>query len=372
MVRSITGPSKQISTYVTNNSNNLAKGLSEIASKRISNSSTSNSSKGSAQRATQIITDSRSAVENGLRSYITNRESNSSSNNSTNIRSDNRIIYGVDSSSIGGTTINNLYSTNSMDGVRIASLDSVEISDESRQLYVAKSSNKWMDIAENIFDIATDFIPGIGTAKDIYNVYKTLTDSKSSVKDVAWALADLIPGPSLTKLKKLGDVIIDKYDLSSSISKKLKDALVKTTAKKIGDMDLSDTKKLINASEGRGLAGHTKRDHVDITDEDLQARSKTKAKHGASKFSSQKVMNEFVNTVLVDEADEIATWLKGDSKKDFAPKHKSKTPLGYGYKYDGKGSYKRSDKLDTGVVVLQRDDSNEYGFIVKTAYPYVR
>ncbi|MEB2282586.1 hypothetical protein LAV73_21910 [Lysinibacillus xylanilyticus] len=85
-------------------------------------------------------------------------------------------------------------------------------------------------------------------------------------------------------------------------------------------------------------------------------------------------MQEFVNNVLVDEADHIAKWLKSDKKDDFTSrKHKSKTPLGYGYKFNKqKKEYKRTDKLDTGVVVLKRDDSNEYGFIVKTAYPYVK
>ncbi|MGN4125649.1 RNase A-like domain-containing protein [Lysinibacillus sphaericus] len=372
MVRSIPG-SKQISTYVTNSSK-LTKGLSEMAAKRISKSSTSNSSKGSKHIPKRVITESKSALENAVRSHVTNIKSNSSSNNSTNIRSDTgyQVFYNVDSSSIGSTTLNNLYSTNSMNGVRIASLDTVEISDESRQLYVAKSSNKYMDIAETVFDIATDFIPGVGTAKDIYNAYKTIVDPKSKVADIALALVDLVPGPSVSKLKKFADVIIDKYDLSSSAAKKLKDALVKTSAKKITDMDIDDTKKLVRASED-GI-GHTLREHVNITDEKLQERSKTKAKHGASKFSSPKVMQEFVNTVLVDEADKVASWLKNSKSDEFVSrKHKSKTPLGYGYKYNGKErTYKRSDKLDTGVVVLQRDDSNEYGFIVKTAYPYVK
>ena len=301
MVRNITS-SKQISTYVTKSSK-LTIGLSSVAAKRISNSSTSNSSS--------------KHIENAVRSHVTNIKSSSSSNNSTNIRSDTgyQTFYNVDSSSIGSTTLNNLYSTNSMNGVRTASLDTVEISGDSRQLFAAKSSNnKDLDIAGTVFDIVTDFIPGVGTAKDIYNVYKTIVDPKSKVADVAMALVDLVPGPSVSKLKKFADVIIDKFNLNKTTAKKLTDALVKTSAAKIKKMDVDDTRKLVNASEGRGLAGHTKRDHVEITDERLQGRSKTEAKHGASKFSSHKVMQEFVNNVLVDEADKIASWLK--SNKD--------------------------------------------------------
>ena len=37
-----------------------------------------------------------------------------------------------------------------------------------------------------------------------------------------------------------------------------------------------------------------------------------------------------------------------------------------------KNSYERSDKLNTGLVVLEKNASNEYGFIVKTAYPLVK
>ncbi|MFJ7840668.1 RNase A-like domain-containing protein [Lysinibacillus sphaericus] len=374
MVRSIPG-SKQFNTYVTNSSN-LTRGLGEMAAKKISNASTSNSSTVSKHIPKRVINDSRSSLENAVRSHVTNIKSNSSSNNSTSIRSDSgyQIVYNVDSSSIGGTTLNNLYSTNTMDGVRIASLDTVEISDESRQLYVAKSSNKYMDIAETVFDVATDFIPLVGTAKDIYNAYKTIVDPKSKVEDIALALVDLIPGPSVSKIKKFADVIIDKYDLNASAARKLNNALVKTSAAKIKEMDINDTKKLINASEGKNLPGHTKEKHLNITDEELQARSKTKNRQGASKFSNHKVMQEFVNTVLVDEADRIASWLKNTKDDEFVSrKHKSTTPLGYGYKYNAKErTIYKSDKLDTGIVVLQRDDSNDYGFVVKTAYPFVK
>ncbi|MGE8001274.1 RNase A-like domain-containing protein [Lysinibacillus sp. NPDC093190] len=176
-------------------------------------------------------------------------------------------------------------------------------------------------------------------------------------------------------MSKFANVIIDKFGINEKTSKKLKDALVKTSAEKIKKMSVDDTKKLINSSEGKGNdRGHTLATHMNITDEALQARSKTKDKTGASKFTNHKVMQEFVNNVLDDEADHIAKWLKSDKKDDFTSrKHKSKTPLGYGYKFNKqKNEYKRSDKLDTGIVVLKKDDSNEYGFIVKTAYPYVK
>ncbi|MGE7999718.1 RNase A-like domain-containing protein [Lysinibacillus sp. NPDC093190] len=201
----------------------------------------------------------------------------------------------------------------------------------------AKSSNnKYLDIAGTVFDIVTDFIPGVGTAKDIYNVYQTIVDPKSKVADIALAL-------------------------------------VKTSAAKIRKMDIEDTRKLVNASEGKDR-GHTKDRHLNITDEKLQNRSKTEAKEGASRFSSQKVMNEFVNNVLDKEADKIASWLKSSNKKDFASgKHKSATSLGDGYIYDAKKkTYKHIDKLNTGKVVLRKDDSNEYGFIVLTSYPIVK
>ena len=93
-------------------------------------------------------------------------------------------------------------------------------------------------------------------------------------------------------------------------------------------MDIDDTKRLINASEGKGR-GHTKDKHLNITDEKLQYRSKTDARDGASRFSSPKVMNEFVNNVLDKEADKIASWLKSSNNKDFVSgKHKSTTSLG--------------------------------------------
>ncbi|MGE7999711.1 RNase A-like domain-containing protein [Lysinibacillus sp. NPDC093190] len=375
MVRSIPGPSKKISTYDID-TNKVTKVMRKIALEKKSNSNTSNSSKDSKYNPKQVITKSKSALENGVRSQIANRESsNSSSNNSTNIRSDTgyQIFYGVDSSSIGSTmlTLNNL---NSMNGVRTASLDTVEISGESRQLFAAKSSNnKYWDIAGTVFDIVTDFIPGVGTAKDIYNVYQTIVDPKSKVADIALALVDLVPGPSVSKLKKFADVIIDKFSLNKSTAKKLTDALVKTSAAKIRKMDIEDTRKLVNASEGKDR-GHTKTTHLEITDEALQNRSRTKAKKGASKFSSNKVMNEFINTVLVKDADKIASWLKSNTTRDYASgTHKSNSPLGYGFKYNNKkNSYVKSDKLNTGLVVLEKNASNEYGFIVKTAYPLVK
>jgi len=373
MVRSIPGPSKKISTYQID-TKKVTKVMRDIALEK--NSNTSISSKGSKQIPKENITKLKSKVENAVRSQVTNREFNSSSNNSTNSISDTgyHIIYGVDSSRIGGTTLtfNNL---DSMNDVRIASLDTIEISGKSRELYVAKSSkNKYLDIAETVFDIVTDFIPGVGTAKDIYNLYQTIVDPKSKVADIAMALVDFVPGPSFKKLSKFANVIIDKFGINEKTSKKLKEALVKTSAEKIKKMSVDDTRKLVNASEGKNLAGHTKEHHVEITDDRLQVRSKTEAFRGASKFTSHKVMQEFVNNVLVDEADHIAKWLKSDKKDDFTSrKHKSKTPLGYGYKFiKQKNQYKRSDKLDTGVVVLKKDDSNEYGFIVKTAYPYVK
>ncbi|MFJ7915404.1 MULTISPECIES: RNase A-like domain-containing protein [unclassified Lysinibacillus] len=374
MVRSIPGPSKKISTYGID-TNKMTKVMRNIALEKKSNSNTSNSSKGSKQNPKQVITKSKSALENGVRSQITNRQSNSISNNPTNIRSDTdyQIFYSVDSSSLGSSviTLNNL---NSMDGVRTASLDTVEISGKSRELFVAKSSkDKYLDIAGTVFDIVTDFIPGVGTAKDIYNVYKTIVDPKSKVADIALALVDLVPGPSVSKLKKFADVIIDKFSLNKSTAKKLTDALVKTSAAKIRKMDIDDTKRLINASEGKGR-GHTKDKHLNITDETLQYRSKTDARDGASRFSSPKVMNEFVNNVLDKEADKIASWLKSSNNKDFVSgKHKSTTSLGDGYIYDAKKkTYKHVDKLDTGKVVLRKDNSNEYGFIVYTSYPIVK
>ncbi|MFJ3389716.1 RNase A-like domain-containing protein [Lysinibacillus sp. NPDC086135] len=374
MVRSIPGPSKKISTYGID-TNKMTKVMRNIALEKKSNSNTSNSSKGSKQNPKQVITKSKSALENGVRSQITNRQSNSISNNPTNIRSDTgyQIFYSVDSSSLGSSviTLNNL---NSMDGVRTASLDTVEISGKSRELFVAKSSkDKYLDIAGTVFDIVTDFIPGVGTAKDIYNVYKTIVDPKSKVADIALALVDLVPGPSVSKLKKFADVIIDKFSLNKSTAKKLTDALVKTSAAKIRKMDIDDTKRLINASEGKDR-GHTLSAHMNIKDEALQARSKTKDKKGASKFSNHKVMQEFVNTVLDDEADKIASWLKNTKSDKFVSStHKSKSSLGYGYKYNAaKKSYVRADNLNTGLVVLTRDNTNEYGFIVKTAYPLVK
>ena len=106
-----------------------------------------------------------------------------------------------------------------MDGVRTASLDTVEISGKSRELFVAKSSkDKYLDIAGTVFDIVTDFIPGVGTAKDIYNLYQTIVDPKK-VADIALALVDFVPGPSISKLKKFADVIIDKFSLNKSTAK---------------------------------------------------------------------------------------------------------------------------------------------------------
>jgi len=274
----------------------------------------------------------------------------------------------------------NLSSTNNINSVKVASLDRVEISSESRQLFAAKSStkssNSLLDIAKNVVDIATDFIPGIGTAKDVYNLYETITDSKSTTKDIALAVADLVPGPSLTKLKKLADVIIDKFDLNSSASKKLKNALTQTSAKNIKDMSTNDTKKLIDLSE-KG-AGHALRDHVNIDDTGLQDRLRKKAEIGkpipaATKFSTKTVMANFVNSVLDKEADKIASWLNSSIKADFVSSpHKSSTSLGHGYTHNADGrSFKKITKLDTGQVILRKAD-NEYGFMVLTAYPVIK
>lgn len=272
----------------------------------------------------------------------------------------------------------NLSSTNNINSVKVASLDRVEISSESRQLFAAKSSNSLLDIAKNVVDIATDFIPGIGTAKDVYNLYETITDSKSTTKDIALAVADLVPGPSLTKLKKLADVIINKFDLNSSASKKLKNALTQTSAKNIKDMSNNDTKKLIDLSEQRKNRGHALRDHVNIDDTGLQDRLREKAVIGkpipaATKFSTKTVMANFVNSVLDKEADRIASWLNSSIKADFVSNpHKSSTSLGHGYTHNADGrSFKKITKLDTGQVILRKAD-NEYGFTVLTAYPVIK
>ncbi|MGE7909715.1 RNase A-like domain-containing protein [Lysinibacillus xylanilyticus] len=375
MVRSIPGPSKNINLYQID-TNKVTKVMRDIALEKKSNSNTSDSSKGTKQIPQENITKLKSKVENDGRSQITNGEVNSSSNNPTNFRSDTgyQVFYGVDSSSLGSSviTLNNL---NSMDGVRIASLDSVEISGESRELFAAKSSkNKYWDIAETVFDIVTDFIPGVGTAKDIYNLYQTIVDPKSKVADIAIALVDFVPGPSFKKLSKFANVIIDKFGINEKTSKKLKEALVKTSAEKIKKMNVDDTKKLINASEGKDR-GHTKERHLNMTDEKLLDRAKNDTLEGASRFRSTNVMNEFTNSVLVKEADNIAIWLKNDKKTTpfVSGKHKSATTLGDGYIYDAKKkTYIHVDKLNTGKVLLKKDPSNDYGFFVLTSYPLVK
>lgn len=52
------------------------------------------------------------------------------------------------------------------------------------------------------------------------------------------ALVDFVPGPSFKKLSKFANVIIDKFGINEKTSKRLKEALVKTSAEKIKKMSL--------------------------------------------------------------------------------------------------------------------------------------
>ncbi|MGG2972208.1 hypothetical protein [Geobacillus stearothermophilus] len=52
--------------------------------------------------------------------------------------------------------------------------DTVEISSTSMQMFLVAKANKFdkgWDLAKDLVDVVTDFIPGVGTVKDAYNLY---------------------------------------------------------------------------------------------------------------------------------------------------------------------------------------------------------
>lgn len=289
------------------------------------------------------------------------------------INSPNIANYSIYSQGANKTQVSSVKNTDNM--TNYSSLDKVEISEEAKGLYVAASSSKsssssLMDKAKSVVDTVTDFIPGVGTAKDIYNLYKTITSPTSTATEIGWAIADLVPGPSLSKLKKFAQTIINKFDLDSSSTRKLNESLVKASSKKIKDMSITDTQTFIRKSESTS-AGHAKRDHLDITDEALKTRSKTEGVT-ATKFTNGATMKEFVNYAMDKNADEIASWLNSTSNKSLSFTVSSNKSLGHGFEYSSSTKkYKEYKNIQQGTVVLIKDTSpnSEYGFTLLTAYP---
>lgn len=298
-------------------------------------------------------------------------------NNISTVSSSNIANYSIYSK---GLNKSHLYSTKTTDKpTNVNFTDKVEISREAKLLYATASTSKssnakgksekeLMDTAKSVFDIVTDFIPGVGTAKDIYNLYKTITKPKSTAADIGWAIADLVPGPSLPKIKKLAQTVISKFDLNKSSTQKLNASLKNAYSKKIKDMSITDTQTLIRKSEATKV-GHAKRDHLDISDTDLKIRAKTEKKI-ATKFSNGDAMKQFVNYTMGKNADKIASWLNGNSKGSLTLNENSNKIIGHGFEYNSKTKgYKDYKNIQKGTMVLIKDDSNEYGFTLLTAYP---
>ncbi|MED4881528.1 hypothetical protein ABEV21_10005, partial [Geobacillus stearothermophilus] len=103
--------------------------------------------------------------------------------------------------------------------------DTVEISSTSMQMFLVAKANKFdkgWDLAKDLVDVVTDFIPGVGTVKDAYNLYKVLSNPSSTVKDVAGALLAFVPGlGDFKSIAKVTDAVKDVYKIGI---KKLDDA----------------------------------------------------------------------------------------------------------------------------------------------------
>lgn len=253
--------------------------------------------------------------------------------------------------------------------------DSVEISTESQNMYTRASTSKaqsedakLLDKAKKVLDIVSDFIPGVGTAKDIFNLYKTIINPNSTTTDIGWAVADLIPGPSISKLKKFAAQLSSTFGLNTSSKNKLNSSLSKAHAKNLKSMTKLEIQTFIRQSESTAI-GHAKEKHLDITIDQLKIRSK---KEGipATKFTNGDTMKNFLKKVVNDNATTIANWVASSSKKDLPITTSFSSPIGYGYQYNSNtGKYNEYYNIKKGVTVLSKSSNSELGFILKTAYP---
>lgn len=251
--------------------------------------------------------------------------------------------------------------------------DSVEISSESQALYtraakVKSEDAKLLDKAKAVLDIVSDFIPGVGTAKDIFNLYKTIINPDSTITDIGLAVADLVPGPSIRNLKKFAAQLSSTFNLNANSKNKLNSSLAKAQAKSLKAMTKLEVQTLIRQSESTAI-GHAKEKHLDITIDQLKLRSK---KEGipATKFTNGDTMKNFIKKFINTEANAIANWVASSSKTDFVRVIDSSSPIGYGYQYNSTTKkYNEYYNIKKGVIVLSKSSNAELGFIIKTAYP---
>jgi hypothetical protein len=113
--------------------------------------------------------------------------------------------------------------------------------------------------------------------------------------------------------------------------------------------------------------GHALREHVAKTNNKLTRRS-FKFQNAASSFTNKRIAIRAVKQNLRHNANEIAAWLKN-------PNTDLKKVLDYHHEYTiGKGVI-RSKKITYGFknskIVLKIDPTNELGFRILTAYPFL-
>jgi hypothetical protein len=240
---------------------------------------------------------------------------------------------------------------------RTVSITTKEQEDEGREL------------AKELIDVVTDFIPVVGTVKDAYNLYKVLKNPDSSAGEVATAILGFVPGlGDLKKISKLKDAIADVYRISSKQSRKLDRAAERILAERISKINAG---KLLDFSEGRkvgGKVGHTLQKHVGLTDNELIRRA-IKENTDVTSYTNKSTPINTIQKSLRQHSDEIAEWLLGDSSDIFAIRYDSDYSLGKGV-YKGKTTVEKN--VNMAITILMRDRNAPEGFSILTSYPALR
>ncbi|MGG4022211.1 RNase A-like domain-containing protein, partial [Geobacillus stearothermophilus] len=285
-------------------------------------------------------------------------------------RTNTQTIYNQQNTNLGTSRID----LNNREDLKNATLssnnDTVEISSTSMQMFLVAKANKFdkgWDLAKDLVDVVTDFIPGVGTVKDAYNLYKVLSNPSSTVKDVAGALLAFVPGlGDFKSIAKVTDAVKDVYKIGI---KKLDDAALSIFTKNIKSID---TKKLVDFSEGRKVGraqGHTLAKHVAQTDNDLIKRANGKEKSDATSYTNKNTAISVIDKTIKQNAEDIANWLLNTDIDTKTLLYTSKESIGKGV-YRGEKNVHRD--IRQAVTVLKRDPSAKEGFIILNSFPVLK
>ena len=129
-----------------------------------------------------------------------------------------------------------------------------------------------------------------------------------------------------------------------------------------GDRPRITEEDFLAREEGGAHNGHTGRDHIDRTEEELQQDVSSGSKRQSSRWSDRKTANKMVATAIRHNQKKIDRWL--ENGKDQIPiYYKGDRPIGIGYDRGKPGRQIRTNV----IVVIQKDGHG--GYAIFTAYP---